>query len=627
MKTAFLIIFLWALAYAHPVPNHMSAHPRSSAKLEDTVSEDNMNELADWDDGQDRSPHASRERGDIDVAGDSHDPADGNDVDEEIAEHNGGAERIRIREAQHKNWVDHEDTSDLDEVEDQHENGLGQHLDEKRFLEEDVHDADNGDQGERYGAESHGSKRYDVGDNRLLYRPTGFFPRGGYRGRSDLVDEEDDSGDDTFDEDEGEEKGEGPTYTVRPNEAGEHDTFGDNDQNGGRRDTGMSRRPHDDSSSSSSESRSLDHREYKNYIASRYGRTYRRRGDSDSSSQEERYDFDNEEMQGDDPSIFDGFGSYSKGLRTAFRSKESSQESSREAGKAVLKVSDQSEEESRSEEFPNGPDDSEEDDSLQHDDSESVEVGDADSREDSQSAEDKSESEEHVTSQSKENSADKSGEDADSRSREDGDSKSREELASQSDEENRSRESQEEDSKEAVSKSSERSGSKSEEGQEDRESAEDNSKPSGLDSESAEDEGDQSESREESESPEDSLESEEDGNDSHPGEDALSRSKSTESQSASHEGASSEEGPTTDSRDGEDSTSAESRNSDSKEEEHSHSAEEDSQSREDATNESAGHGDDSLPRSLEGENRKRRLRVYHDKHVGDYDDTDCQDGY
>ncbi|XP_064366448.1 dentin matrix acidic phosphoprotein 1-like [Dromaius novaehollandiae] len=624
MKTMFLIIFLWALAYAHPVPNHMSAYPRSSEEQEDTASEENMNELAGLDDGDDRSLHTSRERGEMDTAEDSNDqdPADGNDVDEEIAEHNGGAERIRIREAQHKNWVDHEDTSDQDEVEDEHENSLGQHLDEKRFLEEDVHDADNGDKEDYYDAESHGSENYNVGGNGLFYRPTGFFPRGGYRERSDFVDEEDDSGDDTFDENEGEEKGEGPTYTVRPNEAGEHDTFGDNDQNGDRRDTVMSRKQHD-SSSSSSESRSLDHREYRNYIASRYGRTYRRGGDSDSSSQEERYDFDNEEMQGDDPSIFDSFGSNSKGLRAAFRSKESSQESSWEAGKAVLRVSDQSEEESRSKELPDGPDDSEEDDSLQHDDSKSVEAGDADSREDSQSAEDRSESEEHVTSQSKENSADKSREDVDSRSREDVDSKSREELASQSDED--SREPQEDNSKEVLSKSNERSGSKSEEGQEDTESAEDNSKPSGLDSESAEDEGDQSKSREESESTEESLESEEGRNDSISDEDSPSRSKSAES--ASHEDDSSEEGPTADSRESEDSTSVESHNSDSKEEDRSHSAEEDSHSREDATNESASHGDDSLPRSLESEKRKRRLRVYHNKHAGDYDDNDCQDGY
>uniref|UniRef100_A0A8B9QLH6 Dentin matrix acidic phosphoprotein 1 n=1 Tax=Apteryx owenii TaxID=8824 RepID=A0A8B9QLH6_APTOW len=624
MKTVFLIIFLWALAYTHPVPNHMSAHPRSSAEREDTASEEHMNELAGLDDEDERSPYASRERGEMDIAGDSDDPdpADGNDVDEEIAEHNGGAERIRIREAQHKNWVDHEDTSNLDEVEDQHENRLGQHPDEKHFLEEDVHNADNGDKGERYGTASHGSENYNVGGNGLLYRPAGLFPRGGYRERSDLVDEEDDSGDDTFDENnEGEERGEGPTYTIHPNEAGEHDTFGDNDQNGDHRDTVMGRKQHGSSSSSSSESRSLDHREYKNYIASRYGQTYRRGGDSDSSSQEERYDFDSEEMQGDDPSIFDSFGSNSKGFRATFRSKESSQESSQEAGKAVLKVSDQSEEESRSEELPDGPDDSEEDDSLQHDDSKSVEAGDADSREDSQSVEDKSESEEQ-TSQSKENSADKS--------REDVDSKSREELASQSGEE--SRESQEENSKEVLSKSNERSGSKSEEGQEDRESAEDNSKPSGLDSESAEDEGDQSESREKSKSTEDSLESEEDRNDSIPDEDSPSRSKSAESQSSSHESDSSEEGPTTDSHDsedvlGEDSTSVESDSSDSTEEEHSHSAEEDSHSREDATNESTSHGDNSLPRSLESENRKRRLHAYHNKHIGDYDDNDCQDGY
>ncbi|KAM8808198.1 dentin matrix acidic phosphoprotein 1 [Eudromia elegans] len=627
MKTAFLLIFLWTLACAHPVPNHLPAHPRSSAEWEDTASEDHMNELFGLDDADDRSPRGSRERGEMDIVGDSkdQDPADDNDFGEDIARHNIGAERSRIREAQHKNWVDHEDTSDLDEAEDRHENSLGQHLHEKHFLEEeDVHDADNGDKGEHYGAGSRGSDSHKVGGNRLLSRPTGFFPRGGYRERSDLLDEEDDSGDDTFDENnEGEENGQDPTYTTGPSEAGERDTFGDDDHNGDHRDTMVGRRQHD-SSSSSSESRSLDHREYRNYLASRYGGTYRRGGDSDSSSQEERYDFDNEEMQGDDPSIFDGFMSNSKGLRAAFHYQESSQESSREAGKALVKVSDQSEEESQSEELPDGPDNLEEDDSLHHDDSKSVEAA---SREDSQAAEDGSESEEHVTSESKENSADRSEEDADSHSREDVDSKSREELASQSDE--ASRESQEENSREELSKSNERSGSKSQEGQEDGELAEDSSKPSELDSESAEHD---SESAEKSQSSEDSMESEEDGTDSVSDDDAASHSKSTESQSTSREGDSSEEDPTTDSHESEevpdeDSTSTESHGSDSKEEEHSQSAEEDSPSREDATNESTSHGDDSLPRSLESEKRKRRLRVYHKQHIGDYDDNDCQDGY
>ncbi|XP_010217004.1 PREDICTED: dentin matrix acidic phosphoprotein 1 [Tinamus guttatus] len=630
MKTVFLLIFLWTFAYAHPVPNHLSAHPRSSTEQEDTASEEHMNELVGLDDGDDRSPHGSRERGEMDIVGDSEDqdPADENDFGDEVAKRNSGAKRSRIREAQHKNWVDHEDTGDLDEAEYQHENSLGQRLDEKHFLEEeDAHDADNGDKGEHYGAESRVSDSYKAGGNGLVYRPTGFFPRRGYRERSDLLDEEDDSGDDTFDENnEGEENGQDATYTIGPNGAGERDTFGDSDQNGDHRGTVVSGRQHD-SSSSSSESRSLDRGEYRNYIASRYGGTYRRGGDSDSSSQEERYDFDNEEMQGDDPSVFDGFMGNSKGLRAAFHYKESSQESSREAGKAVLKVSDQSEEESRSKELPDGPDNSEEDDSLQHDDSESV---DADSREDSQAAEDKSESEEHITSESKENSADRSEEDVESHSTESVDSKSREEPVSQSDE--ASRESQEENSREVLSKLDERSGSKSEEGQEDRESAEDNSKPSELDRESAEREGDQSESREKSKSSEDSVESEEDRTDSVADDDGPSRSKSTESQSTSHEGDSSEEDPTTDSHESEevtdeDSTSTESRSSDSKEEEHSHSAEEDSHSREDATNESTSHGDDSLPRSLESEKRKRRLRVYHKQHIGDYDDNDCQDGY
>ncbi|KAM9236440.1 dentin matrix acidic phosphoprotein 1 [Leptosomus discolor] len=553
MRAAFLVLLLWAVACAHPVPDREPTRPRRSAQQEDTASEDYINKLSNFLSGGDgRHPPASAEMGDNALA---RDLTGGNTVSKELGERGGQVKGSKLGEAQHLNQVHHEDPSARDG------NSLG-------FLEEDARDADDGDNGQHHGTGVNGLPSHDGG----------------------LLDEEDDSGDDTFDVNGEEEGGEGPTYVAGADGTGEHG------HDAGHGDTGAGRGHGDSSSSSSSESIGVDHWRYRNYLSSRYERTYRRGGGSSSSSQEEEsYDFKDEAMQGDDPSVFDGPGSSHKGRRAGPHTPGSSRESGWGAG---------------SHHWEEGH-------------SRSPEVEDADSEEDSPSTEDNSESEETGTSQSEENSTSRSGEDGDeedSPSREDEGSKSKEGTANQSDEE--LGESPEDISQDVVSTSSERSSSQSQEGQEDRESAEDRSALSAPDSESEEDEGDQSKSREDdgdqSQSIEDTVEeSKEDENDSDP--DGDTPSTSAESQSASLEDDGSQEDGA-----GEDSRSTGSNNSESQEDEDDN---EESHSQEDATHESSSHGDDSSPQSLESRSRKRRPGAYRNKPAADYDDNDCQDGY
>ncbi|XP_069637236.1 dentin matrix acidic phosphoprotein 1 [Haliaeetus albicilla] len=539
MRATFLVLLLWAVACAHPVPGREPARLRRSAQQEDTASEDYLNKLGNLLGGGDgRHPPASAERGDNALAGD---PAGGNAVGEELGEHGGREKGDRVEDTQRLNWVDHKDTSARDG------NSLG-------FLEEDARDADDGDNGEHRGTGVNGLPSHAGG----------------------LLDEEDDSGDDTFDMNGEEEGSEGPTYIAGADGAGERD------HDAGRGDAGAGRGHGDSSSSSSSESTGSDHWQYRNYLSSRYERTYRQGGGSSSSQEEESYDFEDEAMQGDDPSIFDGPGSSYKGRRAGPHALGSSRESGWGAG---------------SRRWEDG-------------DSKSPEVEDTDSGEDSLSTEDNSQSEEPVTSQSEEKSASRSEED--NPSMEDDGSKSRDGTDEESDEE--PGESLEDISQELVSTSSERSGSQSQEGQEDRESAEDRSAPSpSPDSESREDEGDQSQSAE------DTVEqSKEDENDSDP--DGDMPSTSAESQSASPEDDGSQEDNV-----GEDSRSTESNNSESQEDDDDDKDE--SHSQEDATRESSSRGDDSSLQSLESRSRKRRPGAYHNKPAADYDDNDCQDGY
>ncbi|XP_010141787.1 PREDICTED: dentin matrix acidic phosphoprotein 1-like [Buceros rhinoceros silvestris] len=552
MMAASLVLLLCAAACTHPVPGHEPAHSRRSSQQEDATSEDYINKLGNiLGAGDDRRPPASVERGDNALARDS---TGGNAVGEKLGEHGGRDKGGRVGEVQHLNQVDHEAATAQD----------GNSLD---FLEEDARDADNGDNGEHYGAGVNGLPSHTGG----------------------LLDEEDDSGDDTFDENGKEEGGEGPTYVAGADGAGErgHDA--------GRGDARAGRGHGDSSSSSSSESIGADHWRYRSYLgrqneqASRWGG-----GSSSSQEEEESYDFEDEAMQGDDPSILNSLGSSYKGRRTGLRALGTS----REGGWAA-----------DSHRWEEG-------------NSRSPEVEDTDSGEDSPSTEDNSESEEPVASQSEENASHsrEDGNGEDSPSKESEGSESREDTADLSDEE--TGESPEDISQEVVSTSSERSGSQrsgsqSREGQEDQESAKDRSAQSMPDSKSEEDEDDQSKSREDdgnqSQSTEDTVEDEDDSDP-----DGDVPSTSTESQSASPEDDGSQEDNT-----GEDTSSTESNNSESQEDDD----DDESYSQEDTTHETSSRGDNSSPQSLETRSHKRRPGAYRHKPAVDYDDNDCQDGY
>ncbi|XP_014167373.1 dentin matrix acidic phosphoprotein 1 [Geospiza fortis] len=508
MRAAFLVLLLWAVAYAYP----------------DTANGDYIGKLGNRLDGGDGRHHpASPETGENALA---RDLAGGNAVDEELGELSGQDVGDRVEQAQHVNQVDHEDMSA------HNGNDLG-------FLEVDARDTDDADNGDHYGA-----------------RANGFPSHGG-----GFLDEEDDSGDDTFDANREEERGEGPTYGAGADGAGEHK------HDAGRGDAGAGMGH--SSSSSSSESIGADHRRYRNY-----GHTYRHRGAS-SSSQEESYDFQDEAMQGDDPSVFDGPGS-------SYRM--------RHPGPHALGNSGESAQGAGSHRWEEG-------------DSRSPEVEDGDSGEDSPSSEEKS------SSHSREDGdEDGDGDGEDSPSREDEDSESRETTDEQSDEEPG-------ETPEVVRTLNEHSNSQTWEGQEDWDSAEDRSVLSTPDSESREEENELSKSGEDdddqSHSTEDTAEeSEEDENDSVP-------STSAESPEVPEDDSSPEDNT------GEDSRSAESDNSESQEDED----DVESHSQEDATRESSSHGDDSSLQSLESGAHKQRLGALRHRPAADYDDNDCQDGY
>ncbi|XP_039921217.1 dentin matrix acidic phosphoprotein 1-like [Hirundo rustica] len=533
MRAAFLVLLLWAVACAHPVPGHEPTHP--SALQEDATNEDYIGKLGNHLDGGDgRHPPAGPETGENALA---RDLTGGNAVDEELGELSGQDVGGRAGQAQHVNQVDHEDTGT------HNGNDLG-------FLEADARDADDGHIGERYGAAADA------------------FPSHG----GAFLDEEDDSGDDTFDANGEEERGEGPTYVAGADGAGEGDA--------GRGDAGAGGRRGDSSSSSSSESVAADHRRYGNRG---FGRAYGHgAGSSSSQEEEEGFDFQDEAMQGDDPSVFDGPGG-SYRMRHA-GPLGNSWESAQGAG---------------SHRWEEG-------------DSRSPEVEDGDSGEDSPSVEDNSQSEEPEDSQSEEKSSSHSQEDGDgedSPSREDEDSESREGTDEQSDEEPG-------ETPEVVRTLNEHSNSQTWEGQEDWDSAEDRSVLSTPDSESREEEeAELSKSREDdddqSQSTEDTVEeSEEDGNDSVP-------STSAESPESPEDDSSPEDNT------GEDSRSTESDNSESQEDDD----DVESHSQEDATRESSSHGDDSSLQSPESGGRKRRLGALRHRPAADYDDNDCQDGY
>ncbi|OXB65979.1 hypothetical protein ASZ78_006634 [Callipepla squamata] len=239
-------------------------------------------------------------------------------------------------------------------------------------------------------------------------------------------DEEDDSGDDTFDGDK--EESEGPAY-------GTGDTGGHGDS----------------SSSSSSESAMAPRRHIRYRGGSRWG------GGSSSSQEddEERVGLGGEGMQGDDPSVFDSLGGGRHGQRTSGSPWEDEDSHSPET-EDTNSVED-SEEKSHSQE------NSEASRSREDGDSPSQEDGDSPSREDEDSP-------------SQEDGDSPSQEDGDSPSQEDGDSPSREDEDSPSQEAS-DEESAEDGSEEAMNAPQGRSS------KEEQVSAEDRSAVSDLDTE------------------------------------------------------------------------------------------------------------------------------------------------
>ncbi|XP_056346332.1 dentin matrix acidic phosphoprotein 1-like [Oenanthe melanoleuca] len=535
MRAAFLVLLLWAVACAHPVPGHEPTHP--STLQEDATNEDYMGKLGNHLDGGDgRHPPAGPETGDNALA---RDLRGGNAVDQELGELRGQDVGGQVGQVQHVNQVDQEDTGA------HNGNDLG-------FLEADARDTDDGVR-DHYGA----------GASALPSQGGGF------------LDEEDDSGDDTFDANGQEERGEGPTYVYGADGAGAQE------QDAGPGDGGAGGGHGDSSSSSSSSESGGAERRYRSYG---FGRAHGHGGAS-SSSQEESYDFQDEGMQGDDPSVFDGPGSSYRMRHAGPRALGNSWESALGAG---------------SHRWEEG-------------NSRSPEVQDGDSGEDSPSLEDNSQSEEPVDSQSEEKSSSHSREDGDgdgedSPSREDEDSESRESTdEQQSDEEPR-------ETPEVVRTLNEHSNSQTWEGQEDWDSAEDRNVPSTPDSESREEEGELSKSREDEDDQSQSTE------------DTAEESEEGESDSAPSTSAESPESPEGDSspedNTAEDSRSAESDNSESQED-----GEAESQSQEDGSPESSSHGDDSSLQSLESEARRRRPGALRHRPAADHDDNDCQDGY
>uniref|UniRef100_A0A803W7G9 Dentin matrix acidic phosphoprotein 1 n=1 Tax=Ficedula albicollis TaxID=59894 RepID=A0A803W7G9_FICAL len=265
------------------------------------------------DGGDGRHPPAGPETGDNALA---RDLRGGNAVDQELGELRGQDAGGQVGQAQHANQVDREDTgahngNDLGFL----VSGLGgrfssarpqtghwPRLRTHRFVPPQEADARDTDDGVR--------DHYGAGASAFPSQGGGF------------LDEEDDSGDDTFDADGQEERGEGPTYVAGADGAQEQDAGpGDGGAGGGHGDSSSS-------SSSSSESGGAE-RPYRSYG---FGRAYRHGGASSSSQEEESYDFQDEGMQGDDPSVFDGPGSSYRMRHAGPRALGNSWESARGAG-------------------------------------------------------------------------------------------------------------------------------------------------------------------------------------------------------------------------------------------------------------------------------------------------------
>lgn len=119
--------------------------------MQDTASEESLNEEADWAGDAYSSPKSSAETGGEDSNADEHDGTDEENHDPSVASSRSSEshpddvdarstqdydedDSFRIQQAHRKNWADHEDSGDLDDVEEVDENSHGDQSTEKNSL-------------------------------------------------------------------------------------------------------------------------------------------------------------------------------------------------------------------------------------------------------------------------------------------------------------------------------------------------------------------------------------------------------------------------------------------------------------------------------------------------------------
>ncbi|XP_016849658.2 dentin matrix acidic phosphoprotein 1 [Anolis carolinensis] len=406
-RTSLLLITLWALSQARPASRHHGAHHMSSEEHWGTIGERNLNYIADSADVSDED-RGSRQSKSEERVSTSHESSEGNTYLRKVSsgslesylvdDHdwstrdNEDDNYFRVHQMIHRNWADDADSHEHSDLKQMNKDSSDDQTIDRISLEDqnEIH------QDHLYGDITKSKELFDVENDGMLYTPEQVLFTFTGNSESDLTNDEEISGDDSFNEHNEEDLG----HTVLPSEGGNPQTAVDN--GGQEEDNAISRHPRDSSSSSSSsESRSLDKED--NHIAD-YRR--RHRADSYSSSQEDRYYFDDEGMQGDDATFFESHDADSDMLHGDFNSKESSQESSRGKAKHHSKTIERF----ARKVYHYVDADSEEDQSPEQEESKSQQEDDVVSQESSQSVEE--------TSQSTENVLSRSGEDANSQSKE-----------------------------------------------------------------------------------------------------------------------------------------------------------------------------------------------------------------
>ncbi|XP_067324686.1 dentin matrix acidic phosphoprotein 1-like [Anolis sagrei] len=448
-RTSLLFISLWALSQARPVSRHHGAHHMSSEEHWDTIGERNLNYIADSADVSDED-RGSRQSKSEEHVSTSHENSEGDTFLRKVSSgsfesypidnhdwstrDNDDDNYFRVHQVIHRNWADDADSHEHSDLKQMNEDTSDDQIVDKISLENqnEIH------QDNLYGDITKSKELFDVENDGMLYTPEQVLFTFTGNGGSDLTNDEEISGDDSFNE-----HNEDLGHTVLPSEGDNPQTTvekGDQEE-----DNTISRQPRDSSSSSSSsESRSLDKED--NHIAD-YRR--RHRADSYSSSQEDRYYFDDEGMQGDDATFFESHDADSDMLYGDFNSKESSQESRRGKGKHHSKAIERF----ARKVYHYVDADSEEDQSPEQEESKSQQEDDIVSEESSQSVEETSQSTENVLSRSREDGTSQSKEMVKSSSRgrshsqfkETFKSRSREHSHSRSREDDRHSQSQEDD--------------------------------------------------------------------------------------------------------------------------------------------------------------------------------------